>query len=66
VADPDREHAVRIGLCATCQHSRLIQSAKGSEFWLCERSKSDARFSKYPVLPVRACLGYSRNDVAPR
>jgi hypothetical protein len=39
-------------------HARCIESAKGSEFWLCELSKSDPRFKKYPPLPVRACLGF--------
>jgi hypothetical protein len=29
-----------------------------SAFSLCERSKTDARFSKYPQLPVVACRGF--------
>jgi hypothetical protein len=32
--------------------------SKGSAFWLCERSRTDPRFSKYPPLPVRRCLGF--------
>jgi hypothetical protein len=31
-------------------------------FWLCERSKSDARFTKYPPLPVLACMGYEKTE----
>jgi len=58
VIDSDRDRATQVGLCATCVHSRSIQSAKGSVFWLCEQSKRDARFKKYPALPVRACTGY--------
>jgi len=49
----------RIGLCASCRHARTIRSSKGSEFWLCERSKSEPeRFRKYPPLPVVRCAGF--------
>lgn len=27
-------------------------------FWHCARSATDARFPKYPPLPVRACVGF--------
>lgn len=51
----------RVGLCAACRHARAIVSAKGSEFWLCERSKADpSRFVKYPRLPVLRCGGFER------
>jgi len=61
VVDSERERLARVGLCTACQHARAIRSAKGSEFWLCERSKSDARYTKYPRLPVRACPGFERS-----
>ena len=48
----------RIGLCFTCIHSRQVNSGKGSTFWLCELSKTDPRFPKYPPLPVLRCAGY--------
>jgi hypothetical protein len=48
----------RVGLCETCCFARKIESSKGSVFWLCERAKSDARFRKYPPLPVLSCPGY--------
>jgi hypothetical protein len=48
----------RIGLCAACQHVKVITSAKGSYFIMCELAKTDPRFSKYPLLPVLACSGY--------
>ncbi|MCB0172598.1 MAG: hypothetical protein KDI02_04375 [Anaerolineae bacterium] len=48
----------RIGLCATCQHTRVVKSAKGSTFILCGLAKTDPRFSKYPPLPVIQCPGY--------
>jgi hypothetical protein len=46
------------GLCATCQHSRLVTSSRGSSFVLCERALTDERFPKYPRLPVIRCDGY--------
>ena len=55
----------RAGLCATCRHSRTIRSAKGSEFWLCQRSVSEpSRFAKYPRLPVMSCAGTEPRDTA--
>ncbi|HEY5377468.1 MAG TPA: hypothetical protein VIK01_27500 [Polyangiaceae bacterium] len=60
------ERRARVGLCATCSHARVIQTTKGSEFWLCEKSKTDPRFTKYPPLPIRACLGFARSEPAPR
>jgi len=50
----------KVGLCLLCLHVRTIQSGKGSMFWLCERSKDDARFRKYPALPVVRCDGFER------
>lgn len=46
------------GLCATCVHARRIESARGSVFVLCARSRDDARFPKYPPLPVVRCAGW--------
>jgi hypothetical protein len=46
------------GLCAACRHHRWIESARGSRFLLCERSRSDQRFPRYPPLPVVRCAGY--------
>jgi len=48
----------RIGLCADCTHARRIESARGSEFYFCGLSATDANFPKYPRLPVLACSGY--------
>lgn len=47
------------GLCDSCAHQRLIATDRGSRFTLCELSKSDDRFAKYPRLPVVSCLGYA-------
>lgn len=51
-----------LGLCASCTHHRVIENRRGSRFHLCELSFTDARFPKYPPLPVLACPGH---EVAP-
>ena len=64
----EREQAPRppleAGLCATCRFARVIVSDRGSRFVLCERSKTDPAFSRFPPLPVNACSGYDRDDRA--
>ncbi|MFN8586607.1 MAG: hypothetical protein U0704_02310 [Candidatus Eisenbacteria bacterium] len=52
----DRSTAAR-GLCATCAHVRLVTTPR-SEFVLCERSKLDPAYPRYPRLPVLACPGW--------
>ncbi len=47
-----------VGLCEHCRHAQIIQSKRGSTFYLCLRSDEDASFAKYPRLPVSACRGY--------
>jgi hypothetical protein len=51
-----------VGLCATCQNVRRITSDRGSRFYLCELSKTDSRFPKYPRLPVLSCAGYEPRE----
>jgi hypothetical protein len=46
------------GLCDHCLHSRRIRSARGSVFHLCVLHERDARYAKYPRLPVVQCSGY--------
>ncbi|HEX5474390.1 MAG TPA: hypothetical protein VFX12_07000 [Vicinamibacterales bacterium] len=48
------------GLCATCAFTRIVESDRGSMFRFCERSRTDARFPRYPALPVLACAGWTR------
>ena len=48
----------RAGLCASCRHSRVVTSKRGSAFRLCERSRTDPRYPRYPPLPVLRCDGY--------
>ena len=51
------------GLCATCAHCRVIRTRR-SVFYMCERSFTDARFPKYPRLPVLRCVGYAPGEPA--
>jgi hypothetical protein len=48
------------GLCPHCPHVRRIQSERGSVFLLCELSRSDQRFPRYPPQPRVVCSGYPR------
>jgi hypothetical protein len=57
---PSSTNANSLGLCAHCLHARPIESAKGSQFLLCQLSQSDPRFPKYPRLPVLTCSGYQK------
>jgi hypothetical protein len=54
----------RTGLCDLCRHQRIVGNTRGSTFSLCERSKFDARFPKYPRLPVLECVGFEREGDA--
>jgi len=60
VNDPVKtiEHDPTAGLCSRCLHARQIESARGSTFVLCELSRSNPRFAKYPRLPVLSCDGF--------
>jgi hypothetical protein len=46
------------GLCDSCAHQQLVPNTRGSVFSLCLRSRTDARFPRYPRVPVAACPGY--------
>lgn len=48
----------RVGLCASCRNVQVIESARGSTFYLCRLAAVDAAFPKYPRLPVLRCAGY--------
>jgi hypothetical protein len=47
------------GLCETCANVRVVESGKGSRFYLCRLSAVDPRFPKYPSIPVLRCRGYA-------
>lgn len=48
-----------VGLCASCINVRIIENKRGSRFYMCELSKVDPAFPRYPPLPVVKCSGYS-------
>jgi len=50
------------GLCSTCAHQKVIGNTRGSTFSLCERSKTDPAYPKYPQIPVLRCPGYARRS----
>ena len=52
------------GLCDSCRHQRRVPNTRGSVFSLCERSKTDPAYPRYPRLPVSSCSGYERRDQA--
>jgi len=49
---------LRAGLCASCRHVERITSTRGTTFYLCRMAFTDVSFRKYPVLPVRSCIGH--------
>lgn len=49
------------GLCASCEHLRLLASRR-SVFVRCGLADSDPAFLRYPPLPVMACRGYLRAE----
>jgi hypothetical protein len=56
---------ISAGLCASCRYAKTITSDRGSVFALCELSKSDPHFPKYPRLPVLACTGWKPEGSPP-
>jgi hypothetical protein len=48
------------GLCDSCAHQRIVRNTRGSEFSLCERSRTDPAYPRYPRLPVTECAGFQR------
>jgi len=49
-----------IGLCVSCRFAARIESGRGSVFLRCGRHDEDARFPKYPRLPVIECAGFEQ------
>lgn len=54
-----REH---VGRCWDCRHQRQTGNRRGSIFYFCGRSRTDARYPKYPPLPVLECNGYEARE----
>lgn len=49
-------------LCETCASMREVITPKGSRFLLCQLSRTDPAFPKYPPQPVVRCDGYQPRD----
>lgn len=56
---PIRPPAPPPGLCETCANVKVVETRKGSRFYLCTLSEVDPRFPKYPRIPVLRCIGYA-------
>ncbi|HET7295631.1 MAG TPA: hypothetical protein VFI66_00720 [Gemmatimonadales bacterium] len=54
-----------VGLCASCRWTRRVANRRGSTFFRCGRADTDARFPRYPPLPVSACAGYEAQSDGP-
>jgi len=54
-----------IGLCLSCRWMRRVSNRRGSTFFRCGLADSDARFPRYPPLPVLTCAGYERHGDGP-
>jgi hypothetical protein len=52
------EEMGRAGLCSRCLHVQVVESDRGTRFYLCRRSLTDPRFPRYPQIPVIACVGF--------
>jgi hypothetical protein len=55
-------HRSPAGLCDSCLHQRIVQNTRGSTFSLCERSRTDSSFPRYPRLPVASCGGHEPRE----
>jgi hypothetical protein len=51
-------------LCETCAWMREIVTPKGSRFLLCQLSKTDQAYPKYPPQPIVRCSGYQQKTQA--
>ncbi len=52
-------YAPPAGLCESCANVRIIETRRGSRFFLCQLSEVDPRFPRYPRTPVLQCIGYT-------
>jgi hypothetical protein len=49
-------------LCETCSMMRQVVTPKGSRYLLCQMSRTDQRYPKYPPQPIVGCEGYRAKD----
>lgn len=61
----ERPQAPPAGLCDGCLQQRLVPNRRGSVFSLCERSREDPAYPRYPRLPVLSCPGFEPDPARP-
>jgi hypothetical protein len=49
-------------LCETCAWMREVVTPKRSRFLLCQLSKPDTDYPKYPPQPVVRCVDYRKKE----
>ena len=54
--------APAVGLCERCRHQQVVRNTRGSSFSLCQRSREDNRYPRYPRLPVVSCPGHEPRE----
>lgn len=52
------------GLCNTCRYQRVVRNTRGSVFSMCERSRIDSSYPKYPRVPVLECAGWEQQTLS--
>jgi hypothetical protein len=62
---PEDSREERVGLCARCQHVKLIHSDRGSVFYQCSRAMTDPTYARYPILPKLECRGFEEKERLP-
>jgi hypothetical protein len=58
-----RAAGARSGLCDSCAHQQIVRNTRGSSFSLCQRSRTDHAYPRYPRLPVLDCPGHEPRSV---
>lgn len=58
MSEPPPPPRPEVGLCAGCRFAESQRSPRGSVFWRCQRAETDARYRRYPELPVEHCPGF--------
>ena len=53
-----------IGLCVNCIYCRKVKSDKIISYVMCNLSKLNSKYDKYPRLPVYKCHGYVIKNTA--
>ena len=51
-----------VGLCLHCRNVRIIRSARGPVYYLCQLAATNLQFPKYPRLPVLKCSGFMQKE----